>query len=392
MKKNVIFVTKALWVGGIETALVNLLRSFDYERYHVTLLVLKAELNLLPQVDPRCTVLITDRDETHSFSKPYRFSRLFHLTETPSAPSLRHRLLGWTIPMLRWVENRLYVRYVRNCMRGRSYETAVIYSDVAGETAIRAVEADAFVLFYHHGVMRHVYHDRIAWRRSKAVAAVSANQAELLRTFEPTYARKLRVVPNLVDPARVRERAGEPLNASFEAECFHIVSVGRLVWEKGLDLAVETCASLVHAGYRNLRWWIVGDGPDREGVREAVSEQGMEKHVFLVGMQENPYPWIRRADLFVQPSRFESYGMTILEALILGKPVVATATPGAREIFSELDPAPGLLCPITAEDLAAGIRRLLDDPEGLAALRREAEALDFSAHNAAALAALEALL
>ena len=54
MKKKIIFVTKALWIGGIETALVNLLKQFDYEKYDVTLLVLRAELDMLDQIHPKC--------------------------------------------------------------------------------------------------------------------------------------------------------------------------------------------------------------------------------------------------------------------------------------------------------------------------------------------------
>ena len=66
MKKKVIFVTKALWIGGIETALVNLLNHFDYQKYDITLLLLHAELNLLEQINPNCRVLIADREKIYS--------------------------------------------------------------------------------------------------------------------------------------------------------------------------------------------------------------------------------------------------------------------------------------------------------------------------------------
>lgn len=69
MKKKVIFVTKALWIGGIETSLVNLLNHFDYDKYNVTLLVIRAELDLLGQIHPKCRVLVVDRDQTVTFQK-----------------------------------------------------------------------------------------------------------------------------------------------------------------------------------------------------------------------------------------------------------------------------------------------------------------------------------
>ena len=79
MKRKVLFVTEALWVGGIETSLISLLKHFDYDRYEVTLLVIRAELELADQVNENCRLLISDRDRTVSFKEPYKYAKLFHL-------------------------------------------------------------------------------------------------------------------------------------------------------------------------------------------------------------------------------------------------------------------------------------------------------------------------
>ena len=155
MKKKIIFVTKALWIGGIETALVNLLNNFNYKKYDVTLLVFKAELDMLRQIHPKCRVLIADRDEMVSFKEMYRYSKLYHLTEEPKNPSRLHKMMMWAVPAIRWAENRLYIRYIRKLMQREMFDTAVIYSDVAGETAVRAIKAEKYLMFYHHGAMRH---------------------------------------------------------------------------------------------------------------------------------------------------------------------------------------------------------------------------------------------
>ena len=110
MKKKIIFVTKALWVGGIETALVNLLNYLDYDKYEVTLLVLKAELEMLGQIHPKCRVLIVDRDKAISFEEQYKYKKLYHLTEQTENPSMLHKMMMWSVPIIRWVENRLYIR------------------------------------------------------------------------------------------------------------------------------------------------------------------------------------------------------------------------------------------------------------------------------------------
>lgn len=390
MKKKIIFITKALWIGGIETALVNMLRYMDYSRYDVTLLVLTAELDLLPRIPAQCRVIVSDRDKVQSAQEPYRFSKLFHLTEEPENPSMLHRMMMWLVPAIKWVENRLYIRYVKDLLQGEQFDTAIIYSDVAGETAIRAVKANQYLMFYHHGAMRRVYHDEIAWKKCRKIIAVSNNQAKLLREFVPRYAKKITVIHNLTDVTGIRAKASEQTSEVFDRTRFNIVSVGRVSHEKGMDIAVRACAKLVVDGFDNVRWWIVGDGPAMQEVRDVIAETHMEDYVIAVGMKHNPYPFIRQADLYVQPSRFEGYPMTILEALILGQFVVSTDNNGAREILEE--GITGMLRPIDADQIADAIEELLQEPDRLKKMRDSISDMDFEKENIAAVASLELLI
>lgn len=389
MKKKVIFVTKALWIGGIETALVNLLKYFDYDRYEVTLLVLKAELDVLDQIHPKCRVLVADRDQTVSFQEKYKYKKLSHLTEQTENPSVLHKMMMWAVPIIRWAENQLYIQYIRKLMHDEQFDTAVIYSDVAGETAVKAIKADKFLMFYHHGAMRHVYHDKIAYRKCRSIIAVSENQAEALRRFNPQYKDKIVAIHNLADVEGIREKALALPEEPFDSRKFNIVSVGRVSHEKGMDFAVRVCAELVKNGYNNICWWIIGDGPAMQEVKETIRELKLEKYVMMPGMKKNPYPYIQQADLYVQPSRFEAFGLTIIEALILGKAVVSTNTLGACETIKNEEN--GLLCETDVEKLAARIEFLLQNPEKLEELKRAAGQIDFIEQNQKNLSVLEKL-
>ena len=246
--------------------------------------------------------------------------------------------------MIKWIENRLYIRYIRRCLNEEHFDTCVIYSDVAAETAIRAVAADRYLMYYHHGAMRHVYHDSIAYRRCEKIIAVSENQANELKRFVSSAADKVMVIHNLTDVEGIRQKAEQPIQEVFDPQRFHIVTVGRVSREKGMDIAVRVCAKLVESGRKDICWWIVGDGPAMQEVRALVTDLGVEPYMKLVGMKGNPYPYIRQANLYVQPSRVESFGLTIQEALIIEKPVVATNTSGAKELLS--DQVNGVLCEI----------------------------------------------
>lgn len=390
MKKKIIFVTRALWIGGIETALVNLINRMDSRKYDITCLILQDEKPMAQRLPGHCRLLVADREHTVSFPETYRFSRLFHLTEETETPSRLHRAMMWLVPAIKWVENRLYIRYSRKQLQNEHFDTCIIYSDVAAETAVRAVNAKKFLLFYHHGAMRRVYHDEIGYRRSEKIIAVSNHQAEKLGAFRPEYAHKIVTVHNLVDAEQIREKGMEAKPESFSPERFHIVSCGRVSREKGMDLAVEACAKLVAAGYKHIHWWIVGGGPAESEVRGKIRQLGMERYVTMLGMKDNPYPYIAKADLYVQPSRVESFGLTIAEALILGQYVVSTDNGGAGEILQP--EVTGLLCPISSEGIAEAVERLLSHPEDLERLRENVRSCDMDVENRTAIRQLEEYL
>ena len=275
-------------------------------------------------------------------------------------------------------------------MKNERFDTAVIYSDVAGETAIRAIKADKYLMFYHHGAMRHVYHDKIAYKKCKKIIAVSEHQAEVLRKFNPRYSSKVTVIPNLTDVEGIRKKSLALTRDQFDTTKFNIVSVGRVSYEKGMDLAVKACAELVKGGNDNIRWWIVGDGPAMQEVRKVIAELDMEAYVITVGMQINPYPYIRQADLYVQPSRFEAFGLTILEAMILGKAVLATDTMGAHASIE--NGKNGLICDATEKKLAEQIKALILCLNKLKKMERAVQQIDFTEHNKNSLSRIEALL
>lgn len=386
MKKKLIFVTKALWHGGIETALIQLLHALPPEKYDMTVLLLCAQRPLADRLPPYCHLVVADREETVTFHEPYAHARLFHLSEPASDPSRLHRALMWLTPAVKWVENRLYIRYVRRNLPWETYDCCLIYSDVAAETAVRAVNAKKYLLFYHHGAMRRVYHDTIGYRKSQAILAVSQGQAEKLRAFRPRYAHKVQVIPNLMNGEQVRQRAAAHKMTVPEG-IFPIVSCGRLTPEKGMDLAVLACAKLVAQGYDRIHWWIVGGGNGEDELHRQIQQAGMEPYVTVTGMVDDPYPWIDMARIYVQPSRFEGYPMTVMEALCLGKAIVSTHNGGADEILQEGVTA--ILCPISGEAIAECVENLLTDDEKRHALEQNAARWSPEKQNAQALCALE---
>lgn len=390
MKKKLIFITEALWIGGIETALVNLLNRLDYDRYEVTCLILRDCQEMAYRITPQSRLIVSDRQHTVTFREGYRYKRMYNLMEEPQYASKLRRLI-WRILrlILRAPEARRYAAYVKKQMGGEHFDTAVIYSDRAAETAVRAVSADRFLLFYHHGAMRKEYHDELGYRRAEKVISVSEALAEKLKAYRPMYAGKIIAVNNLIDVAGVREKSLETPETVFPKDCFNIVSCGRLASAKGMDLAVAACAKLVNDGLTDIRWWIVGGGPEEPSLRAQIRALGVERYVTLLGMQDDPYPYIRQADLYVQPSRFEGHCVTVLEARLLAVPILATRNAAEEQIE---DGKTGRLCKPDSASIADAAAELYRMPELRQAFRDALRRYDFEHDNAIILQELYALL
>ncbi len=391
MKKKLIFITEALWIGGIETALVNLLNRLDYNRFDVTCLVLRDSLDVADRITPQCRLIVSDRQHKVTFPKGYGCKRLYNIMEEPQNAAKFRRLIWYALRVVfRAAEARCYASYVKKQLKGEHFDTAVIYSDRAAETAVRAVSADRFLMFYHHGAMRREYHDAYGYRKADKVIAVSPALAEKLRTYRSKYADKIISVNNIIDIDGVREKGLDIPTVKFSADCFNIVSCGRLSHAKGMDIAVDACAKLVADGLTGFHWYIVGGGPEESALREQIMRLGLEDCVSLLGMQSNPYPYIRCADLYVQPSRFEAFGLTIREAQVLAVPVLSTRTDGSAELIS--DGETGLLCESDADSIAAAVIRLYNAPKLRESIQAELQNHDFERDNSAILKQLYSLL
>ena len=391
MKKKLIFITEALWIGGIETALVNLLNRLDYNRFDVTCLVLRDSLDVADRITPQCRLIVSDRQHKVTFPKGYGCKRLYNIMEEPQNAAKFRRFIWFALRVVfRAAEARCYALYVKKQLKGEHFDTAVIYSDRAAETAVRAVSADRFLMFYHHGAMRREYHDSYGYRKAVKVIAVSPALAEKLRAYRSKYADKIISVNNIIDIDGVREKGLDIPTVKFSADCFNIVSCGRLSHAKGMDIAVDACAKLVADGFTGFHWYIVGGGPEESALREQIMRLGLEDCVSLLGMQSNPYPYIRCADIYVQPSRFEAFGLTIREAQVLTVPVLSTRTDGSAELIS--DGETGLLCESDADSIAAAAIRLYNAPKLRERIQAELQNHDFERDNSAILKQLYSLL
>jgi glycosyltransferase involved in cell wall biosynthesis len=139
-----------------------------------------------------------------------------------------------------------------------------------------------------------------------------------------------------------------------------LLSVGRFTEAKNYDNVPDICRRLVNDyGEVDLQWYIIGFGGDEALIRQKIAEAGMQEHVILLGKKENPYPYIKACDIYVQPSRYEGKSVTVREAQMLCKPVVVTNYPTAHSQIR--DGVDGVIVPLENCACAEGIASLIND-------------------------------
>ncbi len=212
---------------------------------------------------------------------------------------------------------------------------------------------------------RLVYRGLAIWsyRRFDAILPVS----EYVRRYAQAYLRvkdqKVRVVPNGIDATSFRHRAADD-HAVPKTDGKVVLSVGRLDRNKGQELLLQAMA---RSRRRDVEVWLVGKGP-REAMLRQLALQ-LPVPVRFLGWRDDVPALMARADVVVQASRWEALANTVLEALALGRPVVATDAGGTSEAV--VDGETGWLVAVEdVEALARAIDHALEDP-GEAARRGE---------------------
>ena len=129
-------------------------------------------------------------------------------------------------------------------------------------------------------------------------------------------------------------------------------------------------------GYK-IKWFIIGDGPKQEELERLIQKEKVENEIYLLGVKQNPYCFMKACDIYVQPSYTEGYSTTICEAGILGKAIIGTKPSGGIRDQIE-DGESGMIVDAKVDSIAKAIEQLIDDPSLKVKFERNIQQKDFS--------------
>lgn len=361
--KKLLFVMMHLKMGGAERSLVNLLNEIDYNEYSVDLLLIKKEGELISQLPKNVNVIETPYELRSLFSNQIEKIRGIKYFIIRGYSIIYSEIYGRVKPgdncAVRW--NGFYDKAIPKL--DRKYDVASSY--LAGPSMFyvaNKVNAKKKIVFIHNdyiasGAIAGKNTDLPYFKKFDLIPTISEQCRNSLVKEFPEMKDKFVVVPNITSTQLIKVRSEEFIPEEYKERKNILCSIGRLNNQKGFDIAVQA-ATLLKATGVSFSWFVIGEGEERKKLQEMISQNHLEDSFFLLGIRDNPYPYIKNSDIVVQTSRYEGKSMVLDETKILAKPIIATDYTTVRDQLSDEE---GMVVEMTPHGIADGIQKMLEN-------------------------------
>lgn len=385
MKKTLLIVSHALELGGAEKSLIGLLDALDPKQWEVDLFLLRHEgallteiprwINLLPQI-PAYTILARPMKKTLAEG---------HILLTGArllgklAASRYEKKNGHTDSIVQLeYSHKFTCPLMPSIQKNKIYDLAISFLTPHYFLAnkVQAKKKIAWIHTDYSKVQVNVKSETKMWDAYDYIASISNDVTDGFAGVFPSLKSKLILIENILPENLVKERADETITDMVRNnEEIILLSVGRFSYAKNFDNIPDICSRICQSGL-NVKWYLVGYGGDEPLIRQRIIETGMQDRVIILGKKENPYPYIKACDLYVQPSRYEGKCVTVREAQMLGKPVAITNyTTAASQLEDGVD---GVIVPMDNEGCAKGIVEVLNNKDLMKNLSTNCKLRDYS--------------
>ena len=369
MKKSVIIFHRSLYCGGIETSLINLANSVkDFFDLKVVLLAEGERTSqLLCDYETVGIDSVVDRYQksySEQMSNTKNIIEKIKIFSTKVLARLKlmddiiarkiKKSFNCDIGICFSCEEGLFKAY-KKCVKSK-YNICFVHSDVS--KSLDMADAEEKLKFF----------DKII--------CVSKGCAQIFRDKFPTIADKVDYLYNILDGKIVRQKA-EELVVQYDEKKLNIVSVSRMSEEKGFCRMLNALEKIKSLGF-DFCWNIVGDSDCEEKTKflQALQEKNMQKYIKFWGVQKNPYPYIKAADLLLLGSYHESWGLVLIESMLVGVPVLTTKTASSTETVGT-DEKYGIVCENNEDSMVEALKNIFENKKKLEAMRKNLKKYEF---------------
>lgn len=380
-KKKLLFVITHMGLGGAEKALVSLFHALDYQKYDVDLLMysggginlqyVPSQVNILPAITENISYFADSMDVIKIAARKRDFLTIIRILYYYSKKKIICHNNEAEIRYYNW---RFIRKYIKN--NDKKYDTAVAFLDGTPHYyVIEKVTAQKKICWVHndYSKMDVCLKDEEYLNKADVVATISPKCVDEIKKKFPSI-KNVELVYNLNSPSLIKSLSNEIINdrAYFEEKRVKLLSVGRICEQKAYHLAVKAAVLLKKKGI-DFHWYILGEGELRNAIQEQINDSKLEDCFTILGVRDNPYPYMKEADYIIQTSLYEGKSIALDEAKILQKLIVCTNYNSAKDQIE--DGHTGVLVAISAEGICEGIVNLMNNQELsnriLADLRKE---------------------
>ena len=366
MKKILIF-SHAMELGGAERALLGLLEAIDTTKYSVDLFLMRHQgellkyipdnVNLLPENKKYSCLAIPMKEVIRQRQFGVAFGRIRGLFAAKKR--VKQLKLGDNDVALEY-SHKYTLRYMPQVSK-EEYDLAISFLTPHYFVAdkVRAKKKIAWI----HTDYAFVEVDRQSqlkmWERYDNIISISDDVTKsFVKTF-PSLKEKIVMIENIM-PMKYMQELANAFSAEKEMpqNSVSLLTIGRFSPPKKMDEIPQICKRIRESGV-DAKWYLIGFGGDEALIRQKIAEAGAEDYVIILGKKENPYPYIKACDIYVQPSRYEGKSVAVREAQILGKPVIITNYATAASQLK--DGVDGVIVPMDIDACANRIIKVIKD-------------------------------
>lgn len=384
MKKKVFVFSHAMEIGGAERALLGLLNCMDYSKYDVDLFLMRHSGELMELIPEDVNLLPPDRKYSSlaipiiNVVKNGEFDIAFgRITGKLNAEKFNKKMSYCNSEAALEYSHKYTQKYMP-MMSDKEYDLAISFltPHYFVSEKVRAKKKIAWIHTDYSYLNLDIASELKMWSAYDNIISISNDVTKAFLTKFPSLENKIVLIENISSKVFIESQA-EMFDVTDEMSNSDIklLSVGRFCEAKNFDNVPEI-ASIIKSKGIDFKWYIIGYGGDEQLIRSKITEFNMEDTVIILGKKENPYPYMKACDIYVQPSRYEGKAVTVCEALLLNKPVVITNYPTAHsQIKNGFD---GIIVPLDNQGCANALAEIMTDKELLNKLIENMEQTDYS--------------
>lgn len=331
-KQNILFVVDERRMGGVSVLLEDIVNMINLNKYNIDILVLHNNGEMLENLPKEVNLI---------YGSKYFQSIDYTLKEVIKSYSLSKIYYKLKVILDMKTGNiKSSIKRERKKILTKKYDLEIAFKD--GFTALFTIFGNSTrkIHWLHYEYKKtnpNAKYDKLFKKILPEFDEIIAVSEGVQKVFNEIYhlEDKTKVIYNLVNTSKIKERAKEKSDIILNKKELNFVSVGRLHEQKGYDKLIKAInqLSLEKELPKNFKFRLYGDGPQRGYLQELITKYNLQDKVFLMGKVQNPYKYLNGSDMFILPSRYEAFGLVIIEAMTLGIPVLATENHATNKII-----------------------------------------------------------